>query len=135
MFLCFLPFSYIPEYLNFFWSSFLPLPRKKFSLVTSILGDPGAGALIFLSYFWSSIFFPAHFDFVFGPTICPWVSENGLLEAQTGGFGGLWLGNPVTKLETFVWILNHVCVVHNLFAIQLKSTACESRRHVRLLCG
>ena len=34
------------------------------------------GARIFLSYFCSSNFFPPVLIFVFGPTICPWVSED-----------------------------------------------------------
>ena len=34
------------------------------------------GARIFLSYFCSSNFFPSVLIFVFGPTICPWVSED-----------------------------------------------------------
>ena len=34
------------------------------------------GAHIFLSYFCSSNFFPPILIFVFGPTICPWVSED-----------------------------------------------------------
>ena len=36
------------------------------------------GARIFLSYFCLSKFFPPVLIFVFGPTICPWVSEDGL---------------------------------------------------------
>ena len=35
------------------------------------------GARIFLSYFCSSNLFPPVLIFVFGPTICPWVSEDG----------------------------------------------------------
>ena len=35
-----------------------------------------SGARIFLSYFCSSNFFPPVLIFVFGPTICPWLSED-----------------------------------------------------------
>ena len=39
------------------------------------------GARIFLSYFCSSNFFPPVLTFVFGPTICPWVSEDAIFVA------------------------------------------------------
>ena len=42
------------------------------------------GARIFLSYFCSSNFFPPILIFVFGPTICPWVSDDGLSAAILG---------------------------------------------------
>ena len=35
------------------------------------------GARIFVSYFCSSNFFPPVLIFAYGPTICPWVSEDG----------------------------------------------------------
>ena len=41
------------------------------------------GARIFLSYFCSSNFFPPILIFVFGPTICPWVSEDGYTDTTT----------------------------------------------------
>ena len=40
------------------------------------------GARIFLSYFYSSNFFSPILIFVFGPTICPWVSEDVPLKAH-----------------------------------------------------
>ena len=39
------------------------------------------GARIFLSFFCSSNFFPSVLIFVFGPTICRWVSEDAVFEA------------------------------------------------------
>ena len=39
-----------------------------------------------LSYFCSSNFFPPVLIFVFGPTICPWVSEDGLLSDRSDQF-------------------------------------------------
>ena len=44
------------------------------------------GARIFLSYFCSSNFFPPVLIFVFGPTICPWVSEDGSVYKVTVPF-------------------------------------------------
>ena len=40
------------------------------------------GARIFLSYFCSSNFFPPVLIFVFGPTICPWVFEDGIEQTE-----------------------------------------------------
>ena len=59
------------------------------------------GARIFFSYFCSSNFFPPVLIFVFGPTICPWVSEDG------------------TDHNSNKWLLSSIALFYDIFSKQL----------------